>query len=89
MSVPEGIHLEPGKCLLLKKRLYGLKHVAIQIHHLRDLIEKKFIEMVYIPTKIQLADVFTKPLAHQVFTVHVDTLFGVPPVEHKRVSKNN
>jgi hypothetical protein len=36
--------------------------------------------MVYIPTKIQLADVFTKPLAHQVFTVHVDTLFGVPPV---------
>ena len=56
------------------------KHVAIHIHHLRDLIEKKFIEMVYIPTNIQLADVFTKPLAHQVFTVHVDTLFGVPPV---------
>ena len=57
------------------------KHIAIHIHHLRDLIETKFIDMVYISTKIQLADVFTKALAYQAFSVHVDTLFGIPPVK--------
>jgi hypothetical protein len=57
------------------------KHIAIQIHHLRDLIEKKFIHMVYIPTKIQVADILTKALGYQVFSVHLDTLFGIPPVK--------
>ena len=37
--------------------------------------------MVYIPTKIQVADILTKALGYQVFSVHLDTLFGIPPVK--------
>ena len=58
------------------------KHIAIHIHHLRDLIEKRFVDLVYISTKIQLADVFTKALPHQAFAIHLDTLFGIPPTAH-------
>ena len=58
------------------------KHIAIHIHHLRDLIEKQFVDLVYISTKIQLADVFTKALPHQAFAIHLDTIFGIPPTAH-------
>ena len=40
--------------------------------------------MSYISTQIQLADVFTKALGYQVFSKHVDTLFGIPPTGHLR-----
>lgn len=60
------------------------KHIAIQIHHLRELIDQGFVEMSYISTQIQLADVFTKALGYQVFSKHVDTLFGIPPTGHLR-----
>ncbi len=60
------------------------KHIAIHIHHLRDLIEKQFVDLVYISTKIQLADVFTEALPNQAFAIHLDTLFGIPPTAHSK-----
>jgi hypothetical protein len=39
-----------------------MRHVERRHHFLRDLVEKGDIEMRYIDTKIQLADIFTKPL---------------------------
>ena len=55
------------------------KHILIHIHYIRDLIASKFVEMVHIPTHLQLADMFTKALGHQVFSLHIDTLLGLPP----------
>ena len=57
------------------------KHIAIHIHHLRDLIEKRFIDLVYISTDIQIADILTKPLPYQKFSQHMDQLFGIPPTK--------
>jgi hypothetical protein len=44
------------------------KHIAIRYHFLRDHQQKGDIEIAYINTKEQLADIFTKPLDEQTFT---------------------
>jgi hypothetical protein len=43
------------------------KHIAIRYHFLRDHQQKGDIEILYINTKEQLADIFTKPLDEQTF----------------------
>jgi hypothetical protein len=43
------------------------KHIAIRYHFLRDHQQKGDIEISYINTKYQLADIFTKPLDEQTF----------------------
>jgi hypothetical protein len=44
------------------------KHVAIQYHFLRDHQQRGDIEIAYVSTKDQLADIFTKPLDEKTFT---------------------
>jgi hypothetical protein len=39
-----------------------MKHLEVRHHFLRDHVEKRDIEMRYIDTEKQLADIFTKPL---------------------------
>ncbi|KAJ6733370.1 hypothetical protein OIU74_005177 [Salix koriyanagi] len=53
------------------------KHVEVDYHFVRDRVTKKEIQIRFIPSKDQLADVLTKPLATTVFTslrskLHVD-----------------
>jgi hypothetical protein len=43
------------------------KHIAIRYHFLRDHQQKGDIEISYINTKDQLANIFTKPLDEQTF----------------------
>jgi uncharacterized membrane protein len=43
-------------------------NTAIRYHFLRDHQQKGDIEIAYINTKDQLADIFTKPLDEQTFT---------------------
>jgi hypothetical protein len=44
------------------------KHIAIRYHFLRDHQQQGDIEIAYINTKEQLADIFTKPLDEKTFT---------------------
>jgi hypothetical protein len=44
------------------------KHIAIRCHFLRDHQQRRDIEIAYINTKEQLADIFTKPLDEKSFT---------------------
>jgi hypothetical protein len=52
------------------------KHVELQIHYIRDLVKRGLIVMIHIPTSIQLADMFTKPLNQEVFSRHIHVLLG-------------
>ncbi|KAI3740645.1 hypothetical protein L2E82_31115 [Cichorium intybus] len=38
------------------------KHIDVRHHFIRDIIQKEKIELLYVPTEQQLADIFTKPL---------------------------
>ncbi|GKE12613.1 hypothetical protein Tco_1416164 [Tanacetum coccineum] len=44
------------------------KHIDIRYHFIRDHILKCDIELHFIPTEYQLADIFTKPLDEPTFT---------------------
>jgi hypothetical protein len=44
------------------------KHIAIQYHFLRHHQQRGDIEIAYVSTKEQLADIFTKPLDEKTFT---------------------
>nr|GEW12434.1 hypothetical protein [Tanacetum cinerariifolium] len=43
------------------------KHIDIRYHFIRDHILKGDIELLFVPTELQLADIFTKPLAEPSF----------------------
>jgi hypothetical protein len=45
-----------------------IKHIDIQYHFLRDHQQMGDIEIAYVSTKEQLADIFTKPLDEKTFT---------------------
>jgi hypothetical protein len=44
------------------------KHIAIRYHFLRDHQQRGDIEIAYVSTKEQLADIITKPLDEKTFT---------------------
>jgi hypothetical protein len=44
------------------------KHIAIHCHFLKDHQQRRAIEIAYVSTKEQLADIFTKPLDEKTFT---------------------
>jgi hypothetical protein len=44
------------------------KHIEIRYHFIRNLVEEQLLELTFIPTEKQLADLFTKPLDNLRFT---------------------
>ncbi|KAH9734278.1 hypothetical protein KPL71_017313 [Citrus sinensis] len=44
------------------------KHIELDVHYIRDKVLKKELEIRYIPTEEQVADVFTKPLSFPKFS---------------------
>ncbi|GJX72036.1 retrovirus-related pol polyprotein from transposon TNT 1-94 [Tanacetum coccineum] len=56
------------------------KHIDIRYHFIRDRILKGDIELHFIPSKYQLADIFTKPLDEPTFTrLKADTVVAFDP----------
>ena len=43
------------------------KHIDVRFHFVRDVINRKELEVSYVQSQFQLADIFTKPLAKQQF----------------------
>ena len=62
-SVPLMCDNSSAICLAKNPVLHGkVKHINVRFHFLRDNIEKGDVELKYIDTKNQLADILTKPL---------------------------
>ena len=51
-----------------------MKHLDLRFHWLRDTIEAGHISPIHIPTTLQAADIFTKPLKHQKIDICLDLL---------------
>ena len=51
-----------------------LKHIEIKYHFIWDIVQKGAVKIKYVPTKEQVADVLTKPLAHVKFEYFWDKL---------------
>ena len=52
------------------------KHLAVRLFHFRDHIEKGLISIEHVPSRDQLADIFTKPLPRDQFRHLCDQIMG-------------
>ncbi|GKV14655.1 hypothetical protein SLEP1_g25495 [Rubroshorea leprosula] len=52
------------------------KHIDIRFHYLRDLIDKRVIELKYCKSENQVADILTKPLKYEAF-VKLKSMMGI------------
>jgi len=52
------------------------KHIDVQFHYTRQLVEYKKVRVDYCPTEDMLADVLTKPLGLRAFSRHIGKLVG-------------
>lgn len=43
------------------------KHIEIDVHYIRDKVKDETLEVRYVPTQDQMADIMTKPLTGQNF----------------------
>ena len=60
-------------CRTLKVRS-AVKHINVRINYIRELINARVIELVFIPSKYNVADVLTKPLGRSNHDRHTLTL---------------
>ena len=52
------------------------KHIDIRYHYVRELIERKIIKLSHICTKLNIADIMTKPLTSDVFVKFANWMLG-------------
>ncbi|GJR22481.1 hypothetical protein Tco_0971008, partial [Tanacetum coccineum] len=50
------------------------KHIDIRYHFIKEQVENGFVELYYVWTEYQLADIFTKPLPRERFNFLIDKL---------------
>ena len=52
------------------------RHISVRFHYIRDLVTSGKLQIIYVPTTRQLADVLTKPLAAPFFAPAASRLLG-------------
>ena len=55
------------------------KHIDIDYHFIRELVLSGKLHTKFVPTKLQVADIFTKPLPRPLFEQFRDNLCVRPP----------
>ncbi len=63
------------KIALQESSKHKTKHIDNKIHYIRDLIQQEHVEIIYIHTLLQVADIFTKALGNE----HRNVLLGSLP----------
>ena len=58
------------------------KHIDVQYHYTRELVESGALTTDYCPTKSMLADALTKPLGPGIFTALVPQILSTPTQGH-------
>ena len=64
------------------------KHISVHLFHFRDHVEKGLITIEHVPSKYQLADIFTKPLPRDQYMRLRDQIMGwtsTPLTQHEGV----
>ncbi|GJY38268.1 hypothetical protein Tco_0424632 [Tanacetum coccineum] len=50
------------------------KHIDVRYHFIKEQVENKIVELYFVRTKYQLADIFTKPLLRERFNFLIEKL---------------
>lgn len=62
-------------CRVLKTT-HQVKHINMRIHYINDLINRKIIELIFVPTDYNVADILTKGLNHVLHNRHSNILLN-------------
>ncbi len=50
------------------KQSHRVKHINLRIHFIREMVESRFVQLNFVPTDFNVADVLTKPLAEEKYS---------------------
>ena len=79
-SSPTILHEDNEACIAQSRNPVNhkrCKHMLLKYHYLRDLHEMQTLKLVYVNTKQQVADIFTKPLPPHLFRHFLPSLLCV------------
>jgi hypothetical protein len=74
---PTLIYCDNQSCVKLSENLVfhdKSKHIEIKYHFIRDMVQKRAVELRYISTDEQIADILTKPLSRVKYEYFRDNL---------------
>ena len=74
---PTTIHCDNQSCVNLSENLVfhdKSKHIEIKYHYIRDMVQIKIVQMKYLSTHEQIADIFTKTLSKTNFNYFCERL---------------
>jgi len=71
-------------CRTLKVR-HNIRHINVRINYIRELINSRVVELVFVPSEWNIADVLTKALCKDVHDHHVNVLLH----GHNHMGDNN
>ncbi|GJT20552.1 putative ribonuclease H-like domain-containing protein [Tanacetum coccineum] len=71
--------------------LSGVKHIDVRYHFIKEQVENGIVELYFVRTKYQLADIFTKPLPRERFKFLIEKLGmkSMSPDTLKRLTEEN
>jgi hypothetical protein len=58
------------------KQTHKSRHIQVRINFIRECINKRLIEILFVPTHLNVADVLTKPLPSESFGQHTDKIMN-------------
>ena len=72
---PTVIHCDKQSCVKMNPIQHDkTKHVEMKYHYVREMVQRRAVELWYVPTDEQIADVLTKPLGRGKFVYFRDKL---------------
>ena len=79
-SIKMGLTLERDRTFIMAEGLQTRnrsRHIDIQYHYSRELIQKKEIKLIKVSGEENMADIFTKPnIKAETYRKHVARIFG-------------
>ena len=78
---PIPLHCDNTSSISVSKNLVlhsNMKHIPIKYHFLKEQVTNKVVQLNYIPSTEQIADIFTKPLAKTPFEYLRQNLGVIP-----------
>ncbi|GKC12579.1 hypothetical protein Tco_1009361 [Tanacetum coccineum] len=67
------------------------KHITVRYHFIKEQVENKVVELYFVKTDYQLADIFTKALARERFEFLINRLGmqSITPEQLKRLAESD
>ena len=69
------VHCDNQSCIKLSKNPIfhdRLKHIDIRCHFIRDCVQRGAVQLQYVPTEVQAADILTKTLRRAKFVYFIE-----------------